>query len=359
MVKFFLKYLLVGVLFLPLACIRSVNVPIRNVSPNLVVEGSITTSPPPYTIKLSYSGAFDATYQLTPENYISDAQVVIEDDLGDSTSCQWQYNGTYLSTDSNFIGKVGRAYTLKIRLSNGKTYVSNQEKITPVPSIDSVTITYDSSYISDVRPTQFIISVNTHDPAGAQNYYRWTASAYVPRKSYGWPCSISSPPCGIYCTCFALCVQYTPNNAINVMSDQFVDGREIQQPVYYSPVYWFGTHFIEMEQYSINKDVYIFWNQYLAQTNRTGSILDPLPAPLLGNVHNQADSNDVALGIFSASDVVSKKIKITPFFLQEYYLLSIAIDFIKMGDCHSVYVNSLDDDASPPGWDSAQSFEFH
>jgi hypothetical protein len=352
--------------FFPLAalfffsCIRQVNVPVRNVPPILVVEGWITTDPPPYAINLSYSAMFTNTYQAgqdSNQQFITDAQVTLEDDLGDSTPCFRSINGTYLSADSNFIGTVGRTYTLKIYLSNGKTYLSKPEKIAPVPPIDSVTEVYDSSYIAGVRPTQFIVSVNTHDPSGVQNFYRWTASGYIPRKSWGDPCSIGSPACTnpFMCTCFALCEQFLAEDQINVLSDQYIDGHEItQQPVFFSPVYWTGVHYIEIKQYSISQEAYLFWQQYLAQTDRTGSILDPLPAPLIGNIYNQADSTDIALGLFSASAAITKKIIIIPFSLQEYLLESIAFYFIKPGDCHQDYPNSLDDDAIPAGWEDAQ-----
>jgi Domain of unknown function (DUF4249) len=348
------------------SCIRNVNVPIRSVSPILVVEGLITTDPPPYSINLSYSGKFTSTYQGSTdsgkEQFITNAGVTIEDDLGDSTACKWISNGTYQSADSNFIGKVGRSYMLKIYLSNGKTYVSKPEKITPVPPIDSVHIVYDSTFITDVRPTQLIISVNTYDPPGVQNFYRWTAYGYIPRKSVGSACGFSPPSsCLPYnCTCSALCEQLLFNNEINILSDQFIDGREIrQQPVFYSPLYWFGIHFIEIKQYSISEQAYLFWEQYLTQTNRTGSILDPLPAPLKGNVFNKADSNDIALGLFSGSAVYNKKVLIIPFFLQRYYLISVAGEYITQGDCQFVFPNTLPDDTNPPGWENAEEIDLN
>ncbi len=357
-------YISGSILLLLLSCIRTVNAPIRSVPPILVVEGWITTDPPPYSINLSYSGKFTSTYQGGTDSgrqqFITDARVIIEDDLGDSTTCVRSVNGTYLSSDSNFIGIVGRTYTLKIYLSNGKTYQSKPEKIVPVPPIDSVSVIYDSSYITDIRPTQFVLSVNTHDPPGVPNYYRWRAFGYIPRKSWGGPCSITDPPCTnpFMCTCNAFCEQFYENSEINVLSDQYIDGHQIIRPVFYSPVYWKGTHYIQIKQYSISREAYLFWEQYLAQTNRTGSILDPLPAPLKGNVFNQADSNNIALGAFSVSAVYTKKLIIIPFSLPEYLLESIAGQYIQMGDCHQAYFNSLPDDTSPTGWENAEEIDF-
>ncbi|HSZ34329.1 MAG TPA: DUF4249 family protein, partial [Puia sp.] len=144
----FIKYIFGITVLLFYGCVRNVTVPIRNVQPILVVEGWITTDPPPYSVNLSYSGKFTSAYQtnLDSQQFIYDAKVTIKDDLGDSTTCIQTEKGTYLSTDSNFIGTVGRTYTLKIYLSNGMIYQSKPEKITPVPSIDSVHVVYDSSF---------------------------------------------------------------------------------------------------------------------------------------------------------------------------------------------------------------------
>jgi Domain of unknown function (DUF4249) len=331
-------------LFCCIGCVRNINLPFRTVSAQLVVEGSISTEPPPYAIKLSYSGRFNNTYQAGMDStfFITDARVVIEDDQGDSESCVWVGLGTYESVDSTFVGVLGRSYRIKIYLSNGKTYVSSPERILPVPPIDSVTVIYDSTYISDLRPSQLIVTVNSKDPAGIHNFYRWSASGYIPRYAC---CTL----------CCSLCEQYLAEDQINILSDQFVDGKEIiQQPVYYSPLYWFGKHFIDIKQYSISQTAYLFWQQYLDQTNRTGSILDPLPASLIGNIYNQADSSDIALGLFSASDVFEKKVVLIPFFLQQYLLLSIAGSFVQSGDCQAVYPNALPDNTNPVGWENAE-----
>ncbi|HLX91574.1 MAG TPA: DUF4249 domain-containing protein [Puia sp.] len=345
------------------SCVRGIQPVIRESAPTLVVEGMISTDSAPYNVKLTFTGQLlNASAHIdSNQNYINDASVLIRDDQGDSCPFQLVSPGLYQSTNSNFLGAVGRTYVLEIHLANGETYKSSPEQIPPVPPIDSFSVVYDSTYITDVRPTQIIVSANVHDPEKTTNFYRWTSFGYVPRKSWGGPCTIGSPPCTdpYMCTCFALCVQYHPDNALNILSDQFVNGREIIQPVYYSPVYWFGRHFVEVKQMSLNRDLYIFWQQYLEQTARTGSILDPLPASLTGNIRNVADSNDVALGYFQVSAVTTRKIIIVPYFLQEYLLASVAGSYIPPGDCHAEIPNSLGDDQDPPGWEDAEIIQMH
>jgi hypothetical protein len=345
------------------SCVRRITPPLRAGAQVLVVEGLVTTDSMPYTIRLSYTGKLlNASAHIdSNQNYINDAVVYIRNDHGDSTLCSLTSPGTYQSVDSSFIGTTGYAYTLIVHLSNGKTYVSSPETINPVPPIDSISVTYDSSYIAEIRPTQLVIAVNTHDPASTRNFYRWTASGYYPRKSMGDSCRPFSIWCTdpYYCSCAALCEQFTNDDAINIFSDQLVNGREISQTVFYSPVYWYGKHFAEIKQYSLSEPAYEFWQQYLVQTNRTGSILDPLPAPLVGNIHNLADSNDVALGLFSAAGVFTKKVTIVPFAFQQYWLASTAGKFIQYGDCHMDYPNTLDNDADAPGWENAQEIDLH
>jgi hypothetical protein len=57
------------------------------------------------------------------------------------------------------------------------------------------------------------------------------------------------------------------------------------------------------------------------------------------------------LGLFSASAVFSKKIVIVLFYpvLQEYYLLSVAGQYIKSGNCQYVYPGAFPDDTDTPG----------
>jgi hypothetical protein len=357
--QFILKLIFLSIL--TASCVRPINPPIRQGAPILVVEGLITTGPPPYTVKLSYTGKFTNANYDSNQNFISDATVVIADDTGDSTLCSLVSPGIYESTDSNFVGIVDRIYTLRIHLSNGKTYISTAEKISPVAPIDIISATYDSSFITDIRPTQFIMSVNTRDPASQQNYYRWTATGYVPRKSYGYTYPPDSSPCPDPFSCLyrSECEEFLVNNQINVLSDRFINGNEIVQPVLYSPIYWFGNHYVEVNQYSLNQDLYVFWQQYLQQTNLTGSILDPLPESLVGNIYNPADSKDFALGYFEASDVSTKKAIIIPYFLQQYYLESVAGEYILKGDCHLTYPGATEDDTAPAGWSTADTIKIY
>jgi Domain of unknown function (DUF4249) len=362
MIRYFIILFTVLIL-LTLSCVRRINPPITEGAATLVVEGMITTTAPPYQVKLSYSGKYtNASIAVdTIQNYINDARVIIADDAGDSTICGFVAAGTYQSTDSNFVGIVGRTYTLRIYLSDGQVFSSRPEKISPVPPIDSITAVYDPTSITGVRPTQFIVSAHTQDPGSQVNYYRWMASGYIPRKSFGFNYPPSPAGCDdpFLCDYKAECDQLIPSTQANVLSDQYINGHEFVQQVYNSPLYWYGIHYLQVFQYSLTQDVYTFWLQYTQQTNLTGSVIDPLPQSLVGNIHNAADTTQLELGYFEASDVKSRKAVILIFGLQEYYLEDDAVYYILHGDCQLTYPNSLPDDTTPSkDWQGSDTIRY-
>lgn len=350
MVKFrWLLYYVLGfafVIFLT-ACEQEVEVPLRRVTPRLVVEGSITTDPPPYAVRLMYSGQFTHTNAISGELYINDAAIILSDDAGGSTSFTRTSNGFYESTDMDFRGETGKTYQLTITLSDGNTFQSKPETIFPVPAIDSLSVEVDPMYTART-PTGFLVYANTNDPATPGNYYRWTAESMLPRKATG-------ESCGFYCKIGEYCRQLHRSSGINVLSDQSLNGKSILHHwVHRSPIYWFGRHYIEVKQLSLSREAFVFWQKVDEQTARTGSIFDPLPAPLEGNIYNVHRPDELALGYFGASAVSSKRIIIVPMYLKEHLLQGIAGIFIGQGDCSVLYPESVYDLGAPPGWENEE-----
>ena len=68
--------------------------------------------------------------------------------------------------------------------------------------------------------------------------------------------------------------------------------------------------YVEVSQLNYTREAYQFWKRYQDQLNRTGSILDPLPAAIEGNIYNVANPNELALGYFSAAANFKKRLTI-------------------------------------------------
>jgi Domain of unknown function (DUF4249) len=339
------------------ACVKKINVNTRTEKAQLVIEGTITTDTVPYTVKLGYSGKFTLANDIPPENKETNATVSIEDDLGNSTSLVHIGDGIYQTVDPTYIGKVGRQYQVKVLLSNGTRYISKPELIKPIVPFTKIGAFWVNDFNLEL-PSYMTVTVDTKDPAADENYYRWTFDSYIMRETKG-------VPCGFSCIQFAYCYQHRPDREVRILSDAAVNGNEIKsQPVGRTYIYTAGNPYIEVSQLSISRQAYQFLESYQQQLSRTGSILDPLPASIKGNVYNQDKPSEFALGYFSAASVYRKKIILIPYGVTPYLLDISARSFIpdEFIACFDYfedtqrYLGGLYP-PPPPGWENAEELK--
>lgn len=287
------------------ACIDEVSLPIRTEDPTLVVEGLVTNEPPPYYIRLSYTGVFTSSNFFPEGLTINGAAITLTDDTGQRSGFRrvTGQNGLYETTNLSFVGTVGRSYTLTVELPNGKTYRSEAEVMQPVSAITELTHELLQPFRGTGvnEPPGYQIYVTTQDPAPSTDYYRWTARTYTRRHTTGVPCGF-----GAICNTSCWVPTYAPG--VNIQTDLGVNGSTIRnRPVLVSPAFTTGNHYLEVSQYSLSRKAYQFWRRYKDQLDRTGTIFDPLPAPIEGNLVNTEDASDRALGYFGASAVSVKR----------------------------------------------------
>jgi hypothetical protein len=285
------------------SCINEIDLPIRSESPRLVVEGMITNEKPPYIVRLFTTGDFLSSRYPPASLGVQSALVTITDDTGRSTTLKavLEQPGVYQTVDSTFRGEIGRLYTLEVRMPDGKIFQSQPEQLLPVPVLDELKAKFvdvpDRS-----QPSGYQVLVDTQDPLETTNYYRWLAYGYVRRESEGLP-MIGG---GICCkSCWLLIA----NNEVNIFSDANINGNRIQERfALFSPFYVRGKQYVEVSQYSLTREAYQFWKLLDEQQTRTGSLFDPQPAPIEGNIYNVENTNELALGYFGASAVSRRRL---------------------------------------------------
>ena len=342
----FLIFLLITAMVV--ACIDPVELSIRTEEPRLVVEGQITNEAPPYTVRLTYTGKYSGPNSQNPSNqFVQDAQVMLTDDQGRSVRLVLAGLGIYQTSDTTFRGQVGRTYGLSIALSNGKRYVTKPEKMPAVPVIDSISARLARSN-SIVKPYSIDYSANTSDPGTEKNYYRWTGYGYTARLSLGDPCSLGSPN-----RCNSRCWTLVATEVVNVYSDDAINGNPLRnQFVLRLPIYAVGPQLVEIQQFGITQTNYQFWKLYQQQNARTGSIFDPLPAPVTGNVVNANDPTDRARGYFAVTSITRKRLRQQNFptaVFSPAVLSFISSQLIPDGDCRRAYGFSSPT-LEPEGW---------
>lgn len=328
------------------SCVEEVQLPLRSVASRLVVEGLITNEPPPYSVKLTFTGAYNSLIFGQNEIPVQGAAVSITE-IGGRTVPLQQNSATpllYWQLDPNFVGTVGKSYQLTVKLADGSRYASEPELLNEVPQIDQLYAEHRPRALNDLyNPDYYQVLLDTKDPATPGNYYRWSAYGYVPRLSTGR----SQGFAGICCQ---YCFYPVNSSGSEVKSDALVNGKAItRQPVHASPIYYPGQHFIEVKQYSLTRSAYQFWMRFEEQRKRNGSLFDPLPATIEGNVHDAEDPNKLALGYFGASAVTSKRM-IIPGDTNSVRKLEIRYSgiFVKAGDCQQVYRRGQL--SKPEGW---------
>lgn len=336
------------------ACIEPVSLPIRQTERRLVVEGLITNEPPPYPIKLTYSGNLQSNLLIPEELAINGAVAFVSDDEGNRARLEQDplNPAFYWMRDPALRGQPGRRYSLSVQLPDGQQYVSKPELMTPIAALEPLDVRYRRQRQDLAQSDVYDIRINTQDPATPGNYYRWASYGYLLRWAGTDP--LSNPPfnapdprgCSV-CTCWV--PYYGPLG--EVLSDALINGNRIANRLVWSaPVYAIGPHYVEVRQFSLTRDAFQYWQRYEQQSNRTGSLFDAQPASIEGNVRQAGDDTTrLALGYFGASAVSRQRVTI-PGDTINYarFMIRFGKKFIPPGNCLSAYPQSRFE--PPLGW---------
>ena len=335
------KIIILGVVssFFLVSCLDKIDVPLRQETQKMVLEGLITNDPKFQFLRISQTSSFGTSNSITP---IKGAYVEVRSATSEATVFRAVPDeiGLYKPNDVNWTGTAGVVYNVYIKLPDGKIYQSASQKMPAAVAITSL----DTTFVTGTSPG-FATTASFKDPADTENYYRWTGSGFYIRKSTGVPVGFGG---GVCCD---KCWVFKEEKSINLFSDLLVNGSLVKnRPVYLSPFYTVGKHLIEIQQFNITKDAFLFWSRYKDQQQRTGTIFDPLPAALTGNVVNADNPDDVALGFFEVSSIARKRI-----FPSATTQAVLAISFnnplyVPVGDCLSAFPFSVYATDNPPGW---------
>jgi len=273
----------------------------------LVVEGAINSGADSTIIKLSRTVevAVSGHESFRPE---ANAVVTVEDDQNVAYILGSRNNGIYASASLNL--DIARQYRLRIQTSDGKVYLSEFVPVKTAPAIDSVGYTIKSNGLQ--------LYVNTHDPANKSRYYRWDfeetwqfhalySSDYI---SNGKELTQRNASQQIY-----YCFNRDVSNTINLGST----ARLKEDVIYQSPVAFIPSNSEKIEtkysvlikQYCLTPEAFTFYETLKKNTESVGSIFDPLPSELKGNIHNVNDASEPVLGYISAGSVQTKRVFIS------------------------------------------------
>lgn len=276
------------ILFFATGCIDPFAVQITEQPEQYVVYGRITDQEPPYKVVISktsnYSRNIDGFTQ-----YISEATVQVCDNLGNCIPFFEMAKGQYETTLQAPRGIVGRFYHVEIVTKEGARIESKEEELIASPPITAVYYEYD---INSVQLDGFQAYLDTNDPANEKNYYKWETTSYYPYSTQ----------------CF-----YKIEGASYplIASDQNTNGNSLSRVFLRDVTFNRRDYFVvEAHQFALSQEAYQFWNEIKKQVDATGSIFDPPPSYIRGNLFHPDDEGKNVLGYFMVAGVSVKGVAI-------------------------------------------------
>lgn len=302
-----ISYIIASLFFLIISGCITQFVPETDEDQNLVVvEGLITDQPDVNTIKLSRSLPLGKKIILRP---LRGCSVSITDDQGSTfLLTESSTYGTYLTNVSEFQGVVGRKYTLHINTNNSTTthysYQSLPMELRAVPPIDSLfyeklTLKEKTEFTGPKEGCQ--VYLNTHDPAGNCNFYRWE---YIETWKFQLPYMTTNNTCWITNNSNKITIKNT-----SVLAEDIV-ARLPLHLITYETDRLSVRYSIMVNQYSVSEDEYIYWEKLQNISEEVGSLYDITPSSIPGNIFCIEDPGEQVLGYFSVSAKTSKRIYI-------------------------------------------------
>jgi hypothetical protein len=292
--------LIAGTLF---ACIDPYTPNLKKFESILVVDAMVTNENISNYVRLSRT---IKTADDLPK-MVSNAQVKIVDDLGNSTTLHEASKGTYKTDSLSFRGETGRSYTLHIITEDGNEYESESCLMNPVQNIDTI---YFERY-QDLVNTDAREGIRIYlDSKGESdcNYYRWTYQEWWKFRTpypqlYEYVDDTTFLPCSpLKQTCWAdhksgeIIIETTETGRSNKFTKKpvlFIASDESDRLLI--------EYCIQIRQLSISKKEYEFWDQ-LTQINESGGdIFDKQPFQISGNIHNINKPDEQVLGYFQVS----------------------------------------------------------
>lgn len=282
-------------------------------------QPDVLTSPPSYlvvdgflnaqgvtTIKLSRTYAVGAKTAPPVE---TKATAYIEDEANTRQLLREAPAGTY--TSASLTLNPARRYRLHLNTAAGLEYVSDFVPVKITPPIDKVSWGLDNSGVN--------VLVSTHDDTRASQYYRWDYTetweivpVYFPTVEYvNRTVGVRNIMVPFPTTCWG----NAPSSQIQLdkttsLSQDIVSNFPLRKIANTSDRL-FRRYSILVQQYALTKEEYAYWELLRKNTENIGSLFDPQPSQLTGNVRCLNRATDLALGFVGAHSTTEKRLFIS------------------------------------------------
>lgn len=276
---------------------------------HLIVNGGINNLQDEQRVNLQW------TTQLgrAPEQVVG-AKVLFIENQSKTYVLHSSNPGTYTINITEFKPVMGSSYSIEVHTVDGLEFKSAPEVMLPVIAIDSLQW--------DIRPRTVVSIDGLANNYKALNVYTTTS---LPSTDLGvylkWDVQSAYqfstlPECNPFKTIYTCYFGYgtnegdlmlfsNSNNAVRHLS-RFPVGYEFLSQDYK----FVETHYYSVYQHRISQPAYEYFNKLKTISTLNGSIFDPIPSSVAGNVSNIKDPKNKVLGYFLVSSADIKRIKL-------------------------------------------------
>jgi len=286
------------------------------------IEADISDDPTLSKVRLTSSSNQIISSLSLP---ISKAVVYVTDQNNVKTSfTEGTIKGTYFPP-VGFKGVIGSTYKLSVKMLTGQTYESTEETMRAVPEIDNAISrfeVFDQYSKVDIRRTGFTVYLDFKDSPTEGDYFLWNWKHYeniqicatcTDGAKFDFTrleCDTPRSPTDeiLNYRCDGNCWDITKNNDLNVFSDVLTNGqRVVGRQVARIPFDNVTPYYFRLEQRSITKNAYAFYQSLISQVQSSGSLFDvPAETRFSLNIKSLTTPSERVLGIFNVFSVRKK-----------------------------------------------------
>ncbi|MDO1450369.1 DUF4249 domain-containing protein [Rhodocytophaga aerolata] len=256
----------------------------------LVIDGYLNSGQEASTIVLSRTQNLADTVNPIAE---TGARVIVQSEQQESYQFMETGNGVYTLPAINVVS--GQKYRLQILTASGQEYESEYVAVKATPAIDSISWKVENGGLQ--------LYANTHDEQNNTWYYRWRfeetwqyTSAFestmdfvnrqlVPRSEDIYRCWRTEPSTNII---IGSSTRLT-RDVIQEFPLQFLPSDSEKLGIRYS---------ILVRQYALSKESYEYLQKLEKNTENLGTLFDPQPSQLTGNLRCVSDPAEIVIGYF-------------------------------------------------------------
>ncbi|PSR56124.1 DUF4249 domain-containing protein [Adhaeribacter arboris] len=284
------------------SCVDPFDPKVKDIPESFVVVDGYINSQGITSIKLSRT--INLTADTVPPAE-SRASVYLEEENGMQYALREQDAGTYIS--DNLTLDPLKKYRLHFTTVAGKEYTSDYVPVKVTPAIDNITWQPKNNGLQ--------IYVSSQDAANETKFYRWKYeetwefnSAYSTSLEYrdnGVKSRNSND--NIY-----VCWKTENSSAIRIGTTARLNQDVISNyPLVLIPqgsVKLGRRYSILVKQYALSQEEYAYYEALRKNTENIGSLFDPLPTQLTGNIHCVTNPTEPIIGFIGAHSETQKRI---------------------------------------------------